>query len=78
MKTKKSKKQRVYETDLGGCHVMVVEKDLELAIKMLRQKMKNADKIQLLKDKKEYIKPSVTRRKEILLAKFNEQFRNVD
>lgn len=78
MKTKKPKKQRVYETDLGGCHVMVIERDLELAIKMLRQKMKSADKIQLLKDKKEYVKPSVKRRKEILLAKFNEQFRNVD
>jgi len=78
MKTKKPKKQRVYETDAGGCHVMVIEKDLELAIKMLRQKMKSADKIQLLKDKKEYVKPSVKRRKEILLAKFNEQFRNND
>ena len=40
--------------------------------------MKSADKIQLLKDKKEYVKPSVKRRKEILLAKFNEQFRNND
>jgi len=73
---KKNKRQRIYETDLGGCHVMVIEKDIELALRILRQKFKSANKIEILKDKKEYIKPSVKRRKEILAAEYSEQFKN--
>jgi small subunit ribosomal protein S21 len=73
---KKNKKQRIYETELGGCHVMVVEKDIELALRILRQKFKYSNKIEILRERKEYIKPSVTRRKEILSAIYSEQFRN--
>jgi small subunit ribosomal protein S21 len=73
---KKNKKQRIYETELGGCHVMVVEKDIELALRILRQKFKFSNKIEILRERKEYIKPSVTRRKEILSAIYSEQFRN--
>lgn len=72
---KKSKAQRHYETEIGGCHVMVVEKDIELALRILKQKMKYSKKIESLKDNKEYIKPSVKRRKEILSAVYTEQFK---
>jgi ribosomal protein S21 len=73
---KKNKKQKIYETELGGCHVMVIEKDIELALRILRQKFKYSNKIEILRERKEYIKPSVIRRKEILAAIYGEQFRN--
>jgi ribosomal protein S21 len=73
---KKNKKQRIYETELGGCHVMVVEKDIELSLRILRQKFKSSEKIEILRERKEFVKPSVKRRKEILAAVFNEQVRN--
>ena len=55
---KKNKKQKIYETELGGCHVMVIEKDIELALRILRQKFKYSNKIEILRERKEYIKPS--------------------
>ena len=73
---KKNKKQRIYETEQGGCHVMVIEKDIELSLRILRQKFKSANKVEILKERKEYVKPSVKRRKEILAAIYSEQFRN--
>jgi ribosomal protein S21 len=73
---KKSKKQKIYETELGGCHVMVVEKDIELALRILRQKFKASGKVDILKEKKQYTKPSVIRRQQLLAAKYNEQFKN--
>jgi ribosomal protein S21 len=73
---KKSKKQKIYETELGGCHVMVVEKDIELALRILRQKFKASGKVDILKEKKQYTKPSVKKRQQLLAAKYNEQFKN--
>ena len=72
---KKNKKQRIYETELGGCRVRVVEKDIELALRILRQKFKSSEKLEILKEKKEFVKPSVKRRKEILTAIHNEKIR---
>ena len=73
---KKNKKQRIYETELGGCHVLVVEKDIELALRILRQKFKASEKLEILRDRKEYVKPSVKRRQQILKARYNEQLKN--
>lgn len=73
---KKNKKQRIYETELGGCKVRVVERDIELALRILRQKFKSSEKIEILKERKEYVKPSVQRRKEVLTAIHNEKVRN--
>ena len=70
---KKSKKQKIYESDLGGCKVRVVEKDIELALRILRQKFKSSEKLELYKEKREFIKPSIKRRKEILTAIHNEK-----
>lgn len=72
---KKSKAQRHYETELGGCHVKVVDKDIELALRIMKQKMKYSKKVEELKERKEYVKPSVRRRKEILSAVYSEQFK---
>lgn len=72
---KKSKKQKIYETELGGCHVMVVDKDIELALRILRQKFKMSDTINILKERKNFVKPSVKRRQQILKAKYTEQVR---
>lgn len=73
---KKNKKQRIYETELGGCKVRVVEKDIELALGILRQKFKISEKTDILKEKKEFVKPSINRRKEILTAIHNEKVRH--
>jgi ribosomal protein S21 len=72
---KKSKKQKIYESDLGGCKVRVVEKDIELALRILRQKFKSSEKLELYKEKREFVKPSIKRRKEILTAIHNEKIK---
>ena len=55
---------------------MVVERDIELALRILRQKFKSSEKVEILRERKEFVKPSVKRRKEVLAAVFNEQVRN--
>ena len=73
---KKSKKQKIYETELGGCKVKVVDKDIDLALRILRQKFKDSNAINILKEKKEYTKPSVKRRKQILSAIYTQKIKN--
>jgi ribosomal protein S21 len=52
--------------------VRVVDGDINSALKLWKQNMKTSEKIDILKAKKEYIKPSVLNRKKKSDAEFNQ------
>ena len=52
------------------------EKNLESALRALKYKVQKTKLVQLLKDRKEYIKPSVRKRSEKLKAIYTEKTKN--
>ena len=70
------KKQRTRKSDMivlgKPNHIKVVNGDIGSALKMWKQNMKASEKIDMLKAKKEYIKPSVLNRKKKSDAAFTQ------
>ncbi len=70
------KKQRARKSDMiivGKPNaVRVVDGDINSALKLWKQNMKANEKVDMLKAKKEYIKPSVLNRKKKSDAEFNQ------
>ena len=64
------KKIRREDMDVSGCAtaVKVVNGNIELALKAFKRKLKDSGKIEELKDRKEYIKPSAVKRKKMQQA----------
>lgn len=64
------KKIRREDMDIPGCAtgVKVVNGNIELALKVFKRKLKDSGKIEELKDRKEYIKPSAVKRKKMQQA----------
>ena len=56
--------------EVPGCFtaVKVVNGNIELALKAFKRKLKDSGKIEELKDRKEYIKPSAVKRKKMQQA----------
>ncbi len=52
------------------------EKNLEAALKSYKNKVQKTKQIQNLRERKEFVKPSVIRRKEVLKAIYVEQIKN--
>tara|TARA_Y100000310_G_C20298119_1_gene630423 strand:+ start:227 stop:475 length:249 start_codon:yes stop_codon:yes gene_type:complete len=52
--------------------------DLTHALQQWKKSLKDSNKLQTLKDRKEYIKPSVTKRKQMDRAKYLESLRDND
>jgi small subunit ribosomal protein S21 len=52
------------------------EKNLETALKSYKNKVHKTKQIQNLRERKEFVKPSVVRRKEVLNAIYVEQIKN--
>lgn len=52
------------------------EKNLETALKSYKNKVHKTKQIQNLRERKEFVKPSVIRRKEVLKAIYVEQIKN--
>jgi small subunit ribosomal protein S21 len=52
------------------------EKNLEVALKTLKNKVQKTKLVQRLKDRKEYVKPSVAKRKVKLKAIYIQQIKN--
>jgi small subunit ribosomal protein S21 len=52
------------------------EKNLETALKSYKNKVQKTKQIQNLRERKEFVKPSVIRRKEVLKAIYVEQIKN--
>lgn len=64
------KKIRREDMEVPGCYtaVKVVNGNIELALKAFKRKLKDSGKIEELKDRKEYIKPSAVKRKKMQQA----------
>jgi small subunit ribosomal protein S21 len=52
------------------------EKNLETALRSYKNKVQKTKQIQNLRERKEFVKPSVIRRKEVLNAIYVEQIKN--
>lgn len=52
------------------------EKSLESALKIYKSKVQRTKQVQKLKERQEYVKPSVKRRSEVLKAKYVEKLKN--
>ena len=61
------KKIKREDMDVPGCAtaVKVVNGNIELALKVFKRKLKESGKIEELKARKEYIKPSAVKRKKM-------------
>jgi len=59
-----NKKQKYHQSILPGAvsGAKVVNKDINFALRMWKKKLKDSDILTQLKDKKEYLKPSVINR----------------
>ena len=63
---RKKPKQRATEAnmDMGGMSVKVINNQIEPALRLWKKKLKESGKLEELKARKEYIKPSAVKRKQ--------------
>jgi small subunit ribosomal protein S21 len=52
------------------------EKSIESALRTYKSKVQKTKQIQKLRERQEFVKPSVIRRKEVLKAKYVQQIKN--
>ena len=52
------------------------EKSIESALRTYKQKVQKTKQVQKLRERQEFVKPSVTRRKEVLKAVYVQQIKN--
>ena len=52
------------------------ERSIETALRTYKNRVQKTKQIQKLRDRKEFIKPSVTKRKEVLKAVYVQQLKN--
>ena len=67
----KSKAQKFYESNIPGVAAKVIDGDINLALKIIKRKLKNSQKIEILNERKEHKKRSVKRKEENMQRKFN-------
>lgn len=74
-----NKKQKAHQsvTPGNGLATTVVEGDISYALKTWKRKVKQSGILDELKDRREFEKPSVTRRKEIQRATFLQQVKDM-
>ena len=67
-----NKKQKAHQsvTPGNGLATAVVEGDISYALKTWKRKVKQSGILDELKDRKEFEKPSVSRRRQLIRAKF--------
>jgi len=56
--------------------IVKVEKSIEYALKVYKGKVQKTKQIQKLRERQEFVKPSVKRREEILKAQYVEKIKN--
>jgi small subunit ribosomal protein S21 len=52
------------------------ERSIETALRTYKNKVQKTKQIQKLRERKEFVKPSVTKRKEVLKARYVQQIKN--
>jgi small subunit ribosomal protein S21 len=78
-----SKKQKQHQTIVPGNPLAVnvvgtQREDLAFALKSWKRKVKNAGVLERIKDRKEFEKPSVTKRKQLQAAKFIQKIKDLN
>ncbi len=56
--------------------IVKVDKSIEYALKVYKSKVQRTKQIQKLRERQEFVKPSVKRREEILKAQYVEKIKN--
>ena len=78
-----NKKQKQHQTVVPGNPLAVnvvgnQREDLSFAIKSFKRKVKNSGVLERIKDRKEFIKPSVKRRKQLQDAQFIQRIKDLN
>lgn len=75
-----NKKQKLHQSMLPGNPIgaKVVEKDIKFALRIWKKQLKEAGTLAKLKSKKEFIKPSEQRRKQLNRAIYLESNKQTD
>tara|TARA_R110000803_G_scaffold114294_5_gene182767 strand:+ start:961 stop:1209 length:249 start_codon:yes stop_codon:yes gene_type:complete len=60
---KVNKRPTEYNMDMGGFGVRVINGNLEPALRLWKKKLKDSGKMEELRDRKEYTKPTTKRRR---------------
>jgi ribosomal protein S21 len=76
-----TKKQKQHQTIVPGNSLAVAvvgtaREDLAFALKVWKRKIKNSEILEQTKARKEFIKPSVKKRKQLIAAKFMQKVRD--
>ena len=76
-----TKKQKQHQTIVPGNAlavnvVVTAREDLAFALKTWKRKIKNSQVLEQTRDRKEFIKPSVVKRKQLIAAKFIQKVRD--
>ena len=76
-----NKKQKQHQTIVPGHSLAVnvvgsLREDLAFALKIWKRKVKNSEVLEKTKDRKEFIKPSVKRRKQLQDAQFIQKIKD--
>jgi small subunit ribosomal protein S21 len=76
-----NKKQKQHQTIVPGNALAVnvigtTREDLSFALKAWKRKIKNSEVLEQTRDRKEFIKPSVIKRKQLIAAKFIQKVRD--
>jgi len=75
---KLNKKQKQHQSVIPGVGVAVVEKDLAYALRQFKRQVKNADILNQVKARQEYVKPSVTRRQQKIKAAYKQRMQSLN
>jgi small subunit ribosomal protein S21 len=75
-----NKKLKQHQSIIPGHSIgaSVVGKDINFALRNWKRKLKSADTLNILKDKKEFIKPSVTKRQQMIQASYKQRMQSLN
>ena len=75
-----SKKQKQHQSIIPGHSIgaKVINKDINFALRTWKKKLKSSNVLNLLKDNKEYIKPSFLHRQKMISATYKQKLRSLD
>jgi small subunit ribosomal protein S21 len=78
-----NKKQKQHQTTVAGKPLAVnvvgtQREDLAFALKAWKRKVKNSGILERIKDRKEFEKPSVTKRKQLQAAQFIQRIKDLN
>ena len=75
-----NKKQKHHQSIIPGHGIgaKVVNRDINFALRIWKRKLKTSNILNDLKDNREYIKPSISKRQQKIKASYIQQLRSLD